>query len=709
MEWNRLRVFIAALGHGLALAVKAAVRCAFPLLCLAVFAAFVWAVPQGRDLLAGLMERVADPENGHSVAGLLWLAGACAALGLSLWYSMRWLLGTEFPGLPLPPPGVFGRWVPRLMAAAPAALVASGAWTLSPGASRGAGLVAPAFAALALLLLAAVTSRGRLMQALEDRGYLSSAGGRVHDGRGLRPGLLAEGLPMPEVTVAVVGWSLALSFLLFIAIALFPVGVPQDIGAAAIAGLALASINLFGSFVLSWWPLRRGLPPLAPWALLLAGVLGWTNDNHRVRASEFATDSRAPRVDLAQRFREHVARQPGPVPPVIFVASEGGGIRAAYWTSAVLSALETQPGLEDWPARTFALSGVSGGSLGLASWLARHRSLHCATARAQPPGGVRLGAGPPQPAHLLGADFLSPPVAGLLNYDLVQRFWPAPIEAFDRSRALEASWQRTHAQLPGRPFERTLAQWYAGCEALPELLLNATAVETGQRAVLSRLSGEAFVNALSIGGQDAMGDGFSADTQSVAGLVHHSARFPALSPAGTIDREIPGPDGLRREPAFRLVDGGYFDNSGAQTVLDLVQHLCDRGPAFRPVVLLVRNAPEPLESQNQPGDVRPSGLFPEAGSIVMALYNARSAHAVNARLALKSRLGDDLIDVVVPPDSQAADADPPLGWTLSRAVQRAYDATASEVAGTLAGSLRQRLQAAGPGCTRAPDGAGRAP
>lgn len=159
-------------------------------------------------------------------------------------------------------------------------------------------------------------------------------------------------------------------------------------------------------------------------------------------------------------------------------------------------------------------------------------------------------------------DFVSLAVAGLLYYDLIQRFIPVPVGAWDRSRALEEGWQRAFSHSPGRPIEQTLPALYRSCEGLPQLLLNSTVVETGQRAVLTRFAtnpaqpGPIFVDHF-----DAMSEKFTTRTQSVAGLMHHSARFPAVSPAGTIEEITDG----KRVPAFRLVDGGYFDNSGMQT------------------------------------------------------------------------------------------------------------------------------------------------
>jgi hypothetical protein len=160
----------------------------------------------------------------------------------------------------------------------------------------------------------------------------------------------------------------------------------------------------------------------------------------------------------------------------------------------------------------------------------------------------------------------------------------------------------------------------------------------------------------------------------------------------------------------RLVDGGYYDNSGAQTLVDLIDYLCKRQREqlpqehqtpqrqFRPIVLLVRNAPEAFDAQRRAEELSPSGWFPETGSIVAGLYNARSAHAVTARLKLLQIMGPDLIDLAVPINSAAAKA--PLGWTLSTTAQHNFSQEAASLAARLAPQLKARLAAADSACQR---------
>ncbi|MFO1271556.1 MAG: hypothetical protein U1F50_07760 [Rubrivivax sp.] len=657
--------------------VRGAVRCMFPLACVAVLGGLVWS-DQGRDVLVALIEFADGAEHGHSIAGLLFLGAGCALLGLSAWYSMRWLLLAELPALPLPdPPGWGQRWLPRLVGALPLAMAAVGLWTRGSGHESVAQAWAIGFGAAAALLLAAFAWRGDLLLALARRGWIASLQGR----EGADPGRLRAGDATPALTLRVIVWSIVLTLVVGAMMLLFRVTLPRVIGAAAVAALALASINLFGSFVLTYWPLRRNLPPLAVWALLAAALLGAWNDNHEVATlSRSGAPERPPLKQDFEAFLTGAKTPPeGGVPTVLFVASEGGGIRAAYWTAAVLQELASKAP-ELFAHNLYALSGVSGGSLGVAAWVMSRRAAYCPQAAGES-ASARSQAERPLATTPLGADFVSPAVAGIFYYDLLQRFLPFPVPAFDRSRTMEDAWQRAFSHLPGEPFAKPMDALYAGCPALPRLLLNATVVETGQRAVLAPFAADeqadrdCHKDALFLNALPAMSSDLATRQQPLAGLVHHSARFPVVSPAGTVTRTPGRPDCAR---AFRLVDGGYFDNSGAETVMDLVLRLQKDFPGrFRPLVLLVRNAASPLCEQQVDEDVAPGRIAPEIGSVIGALAGARGSHAVAARAAL-ARSDIRIVDVAVQQDMKAANA--PLGWALSDRVRADLDAAARSVA-----------------------------
>lgn len=666
---------------------RGTVRCAVPLVMLIVFAVLLF-VDQGRDVMLVLVERAVPRGADHSIAGLVFLGVGSTILSLSLWYSMRWLLTTQMPSLPLDDtPGLLRSWLPRVIGAAVPGLVALDLYSyVVPAGSLGdaqetAISAAHWFAGLAVILLLFYWFRGGLIQLLYRWGLLAETRGR-QDGK---PGTIGLDEPLPTAPVQIAAWSAVLSALVALLVILFPLSLPRVIGAAGVAALALASMNLFGSFLLTYLPLRNGLPHLAPWAILFAGLIGGLNDNHLVQPADRADELPYQRIDVAADFNaflDTLAKDAKSPVPVIFVASEGGGIRAAYWTAVVLEALrERVPGLE---RHLYALSGVSGGSVGLAGWLVTRRAELC---------GIAQDDAVPPVARSLGMDYVAPAIAAMLYSDMMQRYLPWPIQSFDRSRALEEGWQRAFAHAPDRPFEGTLSALYQGCRRLPHLMLNSTLVETGQRAVLTLLETNPPGNdPVLIDHFDAMDKKYTTWKQSLAGLAHHSARFPVVSPAGTVE-EI-GKDG-KPTSAFRLVDGGYFDNSGIQTVLELIGYLqTKKQREFTPLLILVRNDPDHAQECRGPCTPGTGSLFPEVASVIGALYNARGAHAESSLKSVGRFLKrDQVFDLVVGEKTPAARA--PLGWSLSASVQDSLDQEAGTVATKYAERLNKKLASVG--------------
>jgi hypothetical protein len=125
----------------------------------------------------------------------------------------------------------------------------------------------------------------------------------------------------------------------------------------------------------------------------------------------------------------------GPV-PMLIVATAGGGIRAAYWTAEILEKLagdfEKEDGFkEEGGVRPylFAISGVSGGSVGAAAFEA-------ALAERDEPTCHAGGATCPLATTFLTADFLAPALANLVFVDAPSLFLP-DLGQIDRGTALE--------------------------------------------------------------------------------------------------------------------------------------------------------------------------------------------------------------------------------------------------------------------------------
>jgi hypothetical protein len=291
------------------------------------------------------------------------------------------------------------------------------------------------------------------------------------------------------------------------------------------------------------------------------------------------------------------AATPKPVQAYI-VGTEGGGIRAAYWTALVLARLSAEQ--PDFARRTFSISGVSGGAIGAAVWRACWQQGLAGKSGASTADADRVQACVDQ---LGRADLLTPLASAWLFEDVLGRFIPSswcsdPGCAFMSrglwfERTLEARIGGAFDAAAGGLMTVPLNGWQgaAGTAAAhaPRLFLNSTVVESGERAIASdvRIEHTAFPNA-----RDQQRELNAPLRLSTA--AHNSARFPfvnaigSLRPAGTdgcLYRVTSVAAGSAAQAAaaaqqtkqpltcLHLADGGYFDNSGAQTNQDVVRAL----------------------------------------------------------------------------------------------------------------------------------------
>ena len=227
-------------------------------------------------------------------------------------------------------------------------------------------------------------------------------------------------------------------------------------------------------------------------------------------------------------------------------------------------------------------------------------------------------------------------------------------------------------------------------------------VDSGRRAILSNIALAGFTDTL-----DLLDDGFSTQQARLSAAAGASARFTYLSPAGSLKGL--GADG---EQKIRLVDGGYFENSGAATTVDLLNLL--RRENIYPILILIRNDPEAPavcrgRASDQPLGPGPAGppadnFLSEVASPIRALLNARTARGRLTEVDAAKRVEEDFNGAVIevslaavvqsalaaaPDDAtrqriQRALVEPPLGWSLSKAVRDAMDKTMDERGGGLA-------------------------
>ena len=487
-----------------------------------------------------------------------------------------------------------------------------------------------------------------------------------------------------------------------------PVVVGRSLGPLWILCLAVANGVFFGSVLV--WAAHRFRVPILTTAVLLMVLFSLWNDSHHVRTLGTPTAAAiAGRPSIAGAFDVWTRSAPSgaatgtPVygassgAPVVLVAGAGGGLRAAYWTAMSLAAIaDTVP---DFDRRIFAFSGVSGGSLGgaLFAALAHDRQqagdrLPCAT----PANETNLvprttGAYARCVRDFMRDDFLSPVVAKLVAPDFLQLFLPFPVSRFDRSHGLEGLWEASYRRATGRDTFTGGFLAFAATTRLtaPVLILNSTHVETGRRYMASSV----YLQTDGTRGVALRDSGDVLDTlkqdMPLSTAIHNSARFTYISPAGHMD----APDGKEHG---RLVDGGYFENSGLATlreVYDVLAH--ERG--VEPDVLYLCNDPAACNATAS-SEVK-SGAADEIASPFRALYKARDARGTLSQESLKALAGDRFLQLNVcgelPPGLDLASTvdespaekkavkqeakqrvvSPPLGWLLSKQARDWMDAS----------------------------------
>lgn len=308
--------------------------------------------------------------------------------------------------------------------------------------------------------------------------------------------------------------------------------------------------------------------------------------------------------------------------PQYIVNAYGGGIRSAIYTAQVL-AFADDASCGEFGKHIMALSGVSGGSLGVATYLLARQELaprglwqHCDPEKEAPLTKVVSSA--------LVQDHLSPAIARAVSIDLLPPIHPR------RGQALLDSWNDALQEAlkrdglmgneePDITLALPLGKLDGAISPKPKVFFNATNADSGKIVSFSNENPKM--------------------SSTLVGLaVLHSARFPIVSPPGAYQV-----DGEGREE--RLVDGGYADNSGALTL----SHAMSERLASLNLIDIDGNPAEACtkaSNEDSPCEVSPAdSAIPTA---VLALLRARSAHADLAE--------NDLAQSVQGRDSSQADS-----------------------------------------------------
>lgn len=151
-----------------------------------------------------------------------------------------------------------------------------------------------------------------------------------------------------------------------------------------------------------------------------------------------------------------------------------------------------------------------------------------------------------------------------------------------------------------------------------------------------------------------------------------SARFPIISPHGNIRN-------TEKQIVDRVVDGGYYENFGATTALELAAELGHLG--LKSSIILINNEPATsgmncISASNRLTYPSPSQTmsFPIVQSPIFTVMGTRSARGSHAAVELCSAIGEQKFAfVTVAPDSRNPGKALSMSWWLSKYVQNYLD------------------------------------
>ena len=348
--------------------------------------------------------------------------------------------------------------------------------------------------------------------------------------------------------------------------------------------------------------------PMVATYVAIAALVGlglWTQSHpactslagcHIIRGAAPQTTDRSHLVSVPDAYSAWIAKGPADRGATI-LAAQGGGLFAAKHTGHYLAArADIEP---EFANQIFAISSVSGGSVGAAVFWAIRKSGLCDT---RPPEGEPFTCHRDAMRAVMERDYLSPVLSGLLFRDLFDTVVPISAiypDSFERGNTL---YRRLNAHLneyfEDQPLTETwteadrdaamdllrtpLSDSVSGDKPLPFLFINATDAHSGVRLVLSPIDRFSYAQAWRAGYskdeaidqgehrwrsriQIAGPDGEAHDL-TVGEAAVLSARFPVVTPPGRYQEYS-----LRGEHQTKqVVDGGYFDNTGIETVHDIL-------------------------------------------------------------------------------------------------------------------------------------------
>ncbi|MFT6897730.1 MAG: hypothetical protein ACJA13_002141 [Paraglaciecola sp.] len=683
------------------------------------FGLVVFTLLLGNDQIGDIILQMNVPEHFITYVALFWLSMHCWWCGRFIFNHLHKVGPTEPITRQLltvngPINVATIKWLPRVYGFAPGAIVSVYAI------HRGYSYVALCSLATALTVLILVSLRRKGIRSIGRQSVVTS------------PWLSAN------------TWGLITLMLWFIS-AVIAVGWTYVMGDTFGAGFVIFwgfgsimwSLTYFTYLAFSHSFLRRFTAVPYPILLpvlsiaLLVSVL-FDTDNHEIRAHPLADNQRYAFADFDQAWQAfkrqagnyHHQSQLEDKPrftitlkgqtylPAFFIATQGGGLRASYWTSLVLSELEkNNPGFHRY---IFSLAGVSGGAVGNVFYTAALANYQACLTRGQ--NNCYLQA---PLLEAVGKDYLSGVVTSFIHNDLIYRFLPIPFAPLERDRAqvLEQDWERGFAaSFPYNArvnltmgFQALYQQSIANNSWLPLILSMSSHQESGRRIITAPFPVEPkiFIDQGDIYARRNLrtADHTLLGDMNLSTVALNAARFPYITPAGTLNKPSIDSD----MPKGHILDGGYHENYGAQATANMLQYLSllqnkvspsphsSDDPAqpipFIPIVILITNDPSRIagEFSVSPTLWLSANTWPVSGisGPLQGIVSTRKAHTMAAIKQLKVLQQRQLADLRGSPNSlsspchawldehqgvmhfmlpeiEQSEQQVPLGWWLSK-------------------------------------------
>jgi hypothetical protein len=334
--------------------------------------------------------------------------------------------------------------------------------------------------------------------------------------------------------------------------------------------------------------------------------------------------------------------------PVYFITAEGGALRTGAFTAMLLARL--QDSFPNFKNHSYAFSTVSGGSVGISFFNAITYLEPNVTTRSKDYYQTIT-------RQFFAQDQLAPVMAKLFYADVLNNFLPKSIDNFDRAIALEKAWEHSYNNAFSRTNDKNIFSTnFLSCfnngstlqKNWPAWFINTTEVESGLQCYISNVVADSFI----LGRQrDLLAEkiryGINYST-----AVNFSSRFPLFSPSAALYQDD--------DRTYHYVDGGYVENTGSKTMLEIIQRLHNsiKEKKILPYVIQLKFSDSDSSKFSQ------TGFLNEVSSIFNGIYNTRAGSSATYTELLKREvetLNGKMIEVPLPASSK----DVPMSWVFS--------------------------------------------